>query len=138
MYSRVRRPLAVTEATASWSWNGTWHAANAQPGNRVETIIGLSEDPVYLQVHARCATSTNAELGVGVGVDTTTASAATIYGGYSTTNFQQAVAAVYRGHPGLGWHALYWLEQGYAGVTCTWIGVVSPTFQAGLAGEVWA
>lgn len=49
-YNRVSRKLLVTDATNSWSdTNTAWHALNSSTANRVEMVIGVSEDVVHLE-----------------------------------------------------------------------------------------
>lgn len=137
-YNRVLRTMQVFDGTDSWSWNTTaWRQARAQTANKVEYVCGVSEDIVQVDVNCGVFTAGSEAGAVGVGIDSTTANSAQIYFEiYGSTN--GAVRARYRGWPGIGYHALNWIEYRRAG-NMTFIGDNGTVdMQSGLLAEVWA
>lgn len=65
-YNRVSRKLLVTDATNSWSdTNTAWHALNSSTANRVEVVIGVSEDVVHLE-HWFYSSGTSCYVGIAL------------------------------------------------------------------------
>lgn len=128
-YNRHPRSLEIQDATASWVYTtSTYRQARATATNQVEVVIGLSEDIVDLAVIvAAVATSLSY---AGIGVDSTTVNSAGLLTP-SVTHFSAATAR-YKGFPGIGYHALNWLEYGGGSGTTTWYGT------AGMSGQVMA
>ena len=130
MYNRKARALEIQDATANWVYTtATWHQTRATTSNKVELVIGLSEDIVELEA-IETATSTTGFAFTGVGVDSTTVNSAEVATA-SVTHFSPATAR-YKGFPGVGYHALNWLEIGGGAGTTTWYG------PGGMSGAVWA
>ncbi len=126
---RVERPLQRIEPTASWTYNtNTIRQANGSTSNQVEVVIGLSEDPILvdLAVSAFQATATN-NLAIGVGLDSTTtfASNQTV----TVVDFAAGIAGIlkaqYRGYPGIGRHVLSWNEVAMTNLTTTFYGTAA-------------
>lgn len=129
MYNRVERPLERQDATASWVYTtATYRQANGNTANAVEVVIGVSED--FVEVEILAAAVASAFSYVGVGVDSTTVNSAALQTG-SVTHFAAATAR-YKGFPGIGYHALNWIEIGGGSGTTTWYGA------AGISGRVVA
>ena len=127
MYNRRSRALQLEDATASWVYSvASWRQVRATSTNKVELVIGLSEDPVELTA-MESAVSTGLAY-TGIGVDTTTASSAGVNNA-SVTHYSMATAR-YRGFPGIGYHALNWIEFG--GTSTTFYG------PSGISGQVMA
>lgn len=142
-YNQVRRPMAVIDTTANWSYNtNTIRQARATSGNKVEYISGapagstptLLDCTVCAQVSINTSVSVAAK--VGVGVDSTSSFTPTLGIGlrqeaYSTGITGLPVTGTYSGYPGLGYHYLSWNESGSDG-TCTWGGNWGDTSQSGM------
>lgn len=143
MHNRRKRTMIVIDTTDTWSYTtNTWRQARATAGNKVEYVVGLSEDAVEARAIAvaNVVSNSGAAAKVGVGVDSTTAPSGLRQGGYnpSASNFYVALLGLYEGFPGIGYHALNWLEKG-ADVTSTFIGDNGADGQqTGLDAYVWA
>ena len=148
-YNRVPRALSITDTTNSWTYTtATWRSANSSTANRVEMVIGLSENPVSARTVALVSNSGAAVLisvASGIGIDSTSVNSATVMGTQvavvesATGNFGTGTQAhsVYRGYPGIGYHYLQWLEISEATGTTTWYGDNNLTYiQSGLTAEV--
>jgi hypothetical protein len=126
--NRVPRFLAVQETTDNWTYTtATWRPARGQTSNRVEFVLGQSEDPVrawvWLAQHYNNAG--NAQAAVGIGVDSTSSNSAQLYGGstnYSPNNSSENKTAFYEDYVAAGYHFLQWLEISQAMGTTTWRG----------------
>jgi hypothetical protein len=145
-YNQVRRSLKVIDTTDSWVYkNVTIRQANGAGGNRVEYVTGDVETHIDITAHGTVyfAGGVNNVALTGIGVDSTTVFAAGVrQAGYlasATTGFLP-VTGRYVGTPGLGYHALNWLEAGAAdATTCTFIGDDGGDgTQDGLHGTLWA
>lgn len=140
-YNQVRRATKnTTEGTNSWVYNtATIRQANANAANKFEYVTG---DAASI-VRAEALNITNISVGAGyvtamIGVDSTTVNSAQKYGGASSTGVQP-LRADYQGYPGLGYHAINWLEIGSGAGTNTFYGNAGTTTnQAGITGEVFA
>jgi len=143
-YNRVQRRLGVIDTTDSWTYNtATWRQANAASGNKVEYVAGLSVDLVKacVQSFAQNSNISGSAVGVGVGVDATNANSATVFGclvgGVNTSSVP--LRADYSGFPGIGYHALNWVEISSTNTTTTILGDNgSALSQSGMLAEVWA
>ena len=130
MYNRRSRSLGKADVTASWVYStATWRQANATSTNRVEVVLGLNEAYVDVSVFV-LSVCTAALCYVGVGLDTTTANSAQL-AIPSAANFAPSNAH-YKGYPGVGYHALNWVEIGGSSGTTTFYG------PAGMTGQVAA
>lgn len=147
-YHRVRRHLSVVDSTDSWTYGtASYRQVRAQTANRVEYVCGFSEDAVQAETIAAIiflsgGASSNAG-GTGIGIDSTTVNSAQQRWGYAQTGFFMTGVSKYRGYPGVGYHALNWLEAGgNNGVTdVTFAGdngasATTTALQAGLSAEV--
>jgi hypothetical protein len=125
-YNRVPVDLVVFDSTATWTYNSaTYRQANAAAGNKVEYVAGLSTDPVRASVLCGCNPNALNDGGLlGVGVDSTSATSAKLrnLGLSNTTTVWQLLNAHYSGFPGVGYHALNWLEAVAGNATVTFIG----------------
>lgn len=142
-FNRVERPLQVTESTSSWTYTTTaYRQVRATAGNRVEIVNGLQRESVKLIARNYGYNSlASVILGVGVGVDSTTVTSAYTYGGIAPLVSQgNFVDAHYEGYPGLGYHALNWLENsGSTTGTTTWVGTAAGALiQPGMIGRSWS
>lgn len=145
-YNRVWRSIQPNaEATDSWAYStATWRQANNAAANRLDFLVGLSEDCVSAQVRA-CVTSNTSGGGgyTGIGLDSTTAPATgclidqSSVSGTATGVFLTQGAA-WKGFPGIGFHILTWLEKAIASGTVTWYGDNAGTMQSGIVGDFLA
>jgi len=124
-HHRVRRSMKAVDGTDSWTYAVTaWRQANAGAANKVELVVGVSEDLVMAFVHGQMAGASGvAGTPAGIGLDSTTANSAETFQEISAgaTVGQLTASARYRGYPGIGYHYLAWLEYRRAG-TCTMYG----------------
>ena len=139
-YNRVRRTLHVTDATDSWTYStAAYRIANGDvaSGNVVEVTIGLSEDPVEVEVYGlvKNSTSTVRTANVGIGINSTT-NVATLYQRPGIINVSYSVSALYRGYPGIGSYQIQWLEIGAGADTQTWFGDAGGVTKSGMSGFV--
>lgn len=134
------RPLRVIEAANSWSYNQTtirpW---NNNLENRVELLMGLNSQPVFLEF--LCSAKTAAASGfasVLIGLDNAESNHAQLVGFTTNTEFTP-LTAVYHGFPGSGYHFLQLLERGNtSGATFTGDNNVAWGLQSGAAGYLYA
>lgn len=137
-YNRVERPMQnVAETANSWVWDtASYHQANANVANQIEYVQGVSEDCVTATVQGMSSQSGTTMHGVGIGIDSTTVNSAQVMGSHNS-NVIRPCSAAYRGFPGVGRHAIVWLEIG-GGATTTFYGDNSGTVaQAGISGTVF-
>ena len=137
-YNRLPRLFEVIETTQDWNYTtAVWRSANGSTANRVQFIIGVSEDMVELTVLAAAYNASNATRAVGVGLDVTNANHSQLkahiyYAGY------MVLTSFYNDFPGIGFHFLQWVEFSSAAGTSLWMGDNSePTAkQTGMIGKV--
>jgi hypothetical protein len=114
-WRQVPRNMVKTESTTSWTWatTNTWRQANAATANKVEYVTGNANSLVNASLCAVVQhTTLNGAALLGVGIDSTTVNSAQIYGGRcGSANTSGEAMSVYEGYPGLGYHALNWLER---------------------------
>jgi hypothetical protein len=137
-YNRVRRTMSRLETTASWTYTtAAFRQANGSALNQLNYVCGLAEDEVEATVQASATSSAgSAYMQVGIGVDsTTTGSGLSGRQGQPTNALVQTATASYRGIPGVGLHALVWLELSIATGTQTWTGQNTP-IQSGIIGSI--
>jgi photosystem II stability/assembly factor-like uncharacterized protein len=143
MYNRHPRPLSLIDTTDSWSYTtDTTRQARATASNKVEFILGISEDAVRATAKGTVYVLSNSlkAAKVGVGLDTTTAFSGLVQGGYNSaaTGLYTQANGEYIGIPSVGYHYLSWNEKGADG-TCVFLGDnAGDGQQSGLKGEVWA
>jgi hypothetical protein len=76
----------------------------------VEYVAGMVDELVTASVHTNASNSTSQIfIANGVGVDSTTVNSAQQYGAVTPVGFTMSTA-LYKGYPGVGYHALNWLE----------------------------
>lgn len=138
-YNRVERKFKVVEATNSWTYStNTWRAWNNSTANRVQMVIGVSEDLIGLQFNGYTTNSGGNIPGIGIGLDVTNANNADVFVGVGATLFVLSSAA-YSGYPGIGSHFLQLMEIGAAAGTTQFAGDNGVTYaQAGALGIVRA
>jgi hypothetical protein len=114
----------VTNSTASWNYaTATIRQVRATPSNRVEFVIGVSED----NINATATEMASAVSGVaytGIGVDSTSAFATNLVlmGSGGASGEVIGVSAFLNTRLSVGYHAINWLEKGSGAGTNTWTG----------------
>lgn len=131
-YNRVDRPMLKQDATASWSYStAAFRQANNSTANRLNFVIGVSEDAVTAQSfsYVQSSTTTARTVITAVGLDSTSGFATGALGGYNTVSsaLVQTISCNYRGLVSAGRHYLAWLEYGAGTDTQTWYGSASAT-----------
>ena len=132
-YNRVLRFLKVVDTTDSWTYTtATWRSANNSTSNRVNVLIGKSEDFVHAHVHTINYNASIPFVAGGIGIDSTSANSAQVMGG-----FYDATDCDYLGYLADGFHFLQWLEYSDATGTTTWYGDAGRSFeQSGLIADL--
>lgn len=125
-YNRVVKPMRVLEGTNSWTYTtATIRQARATTTNRLDFVIGVSEDVVTADVFVCSANSTGSvPRTVGIGLDSTTtlASSCVVQSTAGIASALTGCSAKYTDLPGIGFHYLAWLEWSTATGTTTWYG----------------
>lgn len=139
LYNRTLRAMRAIDAANSWTYTtATYRQANANAANQVEYVVGLSLDIIVANIHVMASVSSSTNPSVGVGLDSTTVNSAITFGSGIITGQFGNVPAFYRGFPGIGYHAVVWLEKGNAVGTITWYGDNGGTLvQGGLTAELF-
>jgi hypothetical protein len=137
--NRARRKLSVTaDSVGDWTYTtAAWRSANNSTANRIQCVIGLSEDLVIATVSQRVTNGGIVGVANGIGVDSTSANNAGQVGGTATGNYP-FVTACYTGWPGVGFHYLQWLEYSTAAGTTTWNGDNGGIVAGKLVGDMMA
>jgi len=140
-YNRVIKGMTVFDTAVIWSVNNQTLQANSSTANQLNFIIGISEDVVEAQVVWSAQSDAGAVVWAGIGLDSTTTYSPNCYYGATTTThsgpsgFYCTGSSQYTGYPGIGLHALTWLNSsdkltGFIGYTA------NSTFQSGVNGEI--
>lgn len=122
-HRRIRRLKAV-ESTDSWTYTtNSWRSLNNSTDNRVETVVGLDEEPLNIRaiVFAQANTVTSTTyVGVGISVDGTADNDADVSSGIGfngASNSKSAALAEYMNAPTAGYHYFQAVEIGASGIT---------------------
>lgn len=138
-YNRMPRQMIVRDDTNSWIYNSNvFRQANANAANVVKYVCGDIGANIRASIFAMAdQAGGGANPSVGIGIDVTNANSAQFLGGSNTGATSQILKAEYYGYPGLGYHALNWLEAVISG-TCTYYGdAANPNhIRSGLQAEV--
>jgi hypothetical protein len=136
-YNRLPRKLKVIDATDTWAYTtSTWRSANNSTANRVESIIGVAEDPLNLMAVGSSDNGTSSSRLTGIGINSTSANGADLT---DQTAFHLTVGphhAYIDSIPAIGYSYYQWLEISQATGTTTWYGDGMAGGQAGMIGEV--
>ena len=109
MYNRVERSLKKCEEDENWTYaSATWRPLNNDTTNRVEFVIGCTEDPVYLLHSCYVSNTSTGGQCVGVALDATNSNQADLRG-YSETDYITIFSVFYQVIP-LGYHYLQLTE----------------------------
>jgi len=123
----VRRPLAKTDATSSWTYGtAAWRAMNNSSSNRVEVVVGLLGPTVEIWANVTATIGSGTDSAVGIGEDATTTNNSLAYGSYSfsapSSNVSGAFWAALLKHPAIGYHYYAPLEWGPSSGSTTFYG----------------
>lgn len=136
-YHQMRRFLQVNDNTNSWSYTSqtVWRQANASTANQFGVLFGLEgHAPRFDVAVSMVSEGSGNRCAVGIGIDSTTVNSSQLFGGTSSSAGVPA-SAHYVGYPGIGYHAIAWLEIGIV----TFRGDDGLSFlTSGMVGEVWA
>lgn len=121
-YNRCKRLLKKLESTSTWNYSSsTIRQANGSTANQVESIIGVVEDTICINLSAAAfnSTATLRSVGAGVGVNSTTSIP---YQGLAPVNnaMSTQLDTTYEDYPSLGYSFYSWNEQGAGTDTQTW------------------
>jgi len=140
-FNRVSRQLMINETTAQWTYAvKAYRQWNNNAANKAEFVIGIHEDPIFLQFMAStwCAGAFNAT--VGIGLDRVNASDANVYSSVGGNAFCTQIHCEFNGFIGLGYHYLALLEWVNT-CTVTFSGTCTPgsdVYNTGATGHVFA
>lgn len=136
-YNRVKRSMFVQITSGSYVYSSaTYQAANGATSSSFEMVRGFDEDSMLVKVSAQAHHNAGtAIVSVGVGLDSQTVNSAIAYGNTITTT-PTSLTAEWAGSPGVGYHQIFWLEQGDGTGTTTWDN--SATSPNAMVGEVFA
>jgi len=138
-YNRIQRTFFKSDTTATWTYNvAAWRAWNNDTDNRVQFVIGVSENPVYLHVIGRLRNAAAIVDGlVGIALDAANANDSSISGYvYNSLGRCESPSAVYNKFPGIGYHYLTLTEYATAG-NITFYGFAG-TNKMGASGRILA
>lgn len=142
MYNRVRRTATVIDTTDTWAYTTvTVRQANGASGNKVEFVLGMSEDVVTADVRgaAYLGNNVSADARSAPGLNSTTTFVGLWAPGYNTAGSfgYFPMGGRYSGLPAVGYNYISWNESG-ADNTCTFLGDNNGDSQTGLSAELFA
>jgi hypothetical protein len=139
--NRVSRDMVVVEPAFFWNpaTAGIWEPYNSNTANRVEWVVGLSEDSLTVVARGAADAGGAGFQTTGIGLDSTSSNAAQVVVPVDTqTNVVIPTTAEYRGYPGIGHHFAQWLEWGNVFAASRFWGTFTTSLPAncGLSGIV--
>jgi hypothetical protein len=127
-YNRVERALAVIETEDTWVYStATTRQARAIAGNKVEMVVGVSEEPITASVLALTITQSGGSAYVGVGLDTTSAFTGPRFAKISFNDALFTMVVDNTFYTGIGYHYVSWNERGQGSGTTNWYGDAGET-----------
>ena len=133
-YNRQRRQIRIIDTNSNWAFSGTWTSWDSNSGNRVNFVVGVSEETVNLAFTALGSTGTGS-WEIGIGLDTFAGNSASIFPQSNSPNVNPGINyAEYDDFPGIGLHYLQLVRQSSA--TATYFGGPSVDFQSGAIGYI--
>ena len=128
----------IRKETGQWTYQGGYRQANGNAANKLELVRGLDEDSVSCVVQGLAGGASGGGHAVGIGIDSTTVNSAQLYGSNLNTAVITQLQAYYEGNPGIGYHALNWLEHSASAGTTNWYGDAGnpTTYQMGMVASV--
>lgn len=143
-FNQTMRPMRRFQVSpGNWSYStATFRQANANADNRISWVAGLSGKSIdaNLQGLAQTSGATRRAVVVALGIDSTTTPAADSTFDYMTCVSPELcpIKARYVGTPGIGFHALNWLERGAGTDTQTFFadsGATPSIYRLGIIGS---
>ena len=115
-YNRMKRPMKNADEPAnSWTYgSATWRQANANSLNKVEYVVGQQYNAIRARVISTIYSYGNIAANA-VGVDSTTSPSGHWQETAGSSVEHGLANPEYNGFPGLGYHALNWIEARIAG-----------------------
>lgn len=133
MYNRHQRDFWVFDTTNSYSYTtGTWRASNTLTALRVEVVIGLSEDPIFLNHQYMISGGSGF---AGICLDNTTQNDARTKQGFL---FPITGSSVYNLPVAIGYHFFQMVEKGGTSVTFYGDNNTPNDIQMGMSGNIAA
>ena len=138
-HQRFERLFEVIDSANSWSYTtAAWRSLNNSTLNRVEFVMGVKEDPIYLDHHGFSSSTAGGSACFGVCLDNTNANDALIKGASPGSTSGAMAVSTYRKLVAEGYHFLQLTEYGGAGVTFFGDGNLPTAFQLGGVGHIMA
>jgi hypothetical protein len=120
-YQRLPRRLKRLEGTNSWTYTtNAWRSWNNDSANQVEVVVGLSEEPLYLQALLSHYSDPAQYAYCGIGLDATDANSADVSAGGGGIAGRFTLQSLFNQYLSPGYHALNLIEYGDTG--CTFYG----------------
>jgi hypothetical protein len=139
-FNQTLRSLFVTDSTVSWVYStSTWRFANGDARNKCEFLLGTAGSVVDASGSSFAVNSTSTRRAVdsGIGLDDVVPSQRSVSGRQWVVSGQPTtIQSRYVGSPGLGRHALTWLEKGAGSDAQTWYGSDPGAYGVGIVGTV--
>jgi hypothetical protein len=132
-YNRVRRPMQVFEATATWTYTSTTvRQTNGSAANQLSVVVGVAEVTMNVTVVTMAANSTAGRgIWTGIGYDSTTAYTRGVLGqvSFPVVNYYVMITGNLVHMPAVGYHFYSWNESNDA------VGAVTYQGSASAAGD---
>ena len=142
-YNRVPRKLRMIDTTDSWTYStATFRSWNNSATNRVEAVVGVSEEMLYLRFAGFVGIVSSAAGVFGIGVDSTSVNSSEPNGFAQNASAISAITvpieAIYNVIPTVGYHYYQALERGNGSGTTTFYGDngAAGIIQSGMTGWV--
>lgn len=142
-YNRRPRSLNCVDATNTWTYTtNTWRAANASNTvgtARVEIVVGVAEDQIFIQNNASVSGGTGGTgKYVGVGLNSITVNSATAVTLSNSDTFYIPVTATYEGYLAAGYNYISRLEiANVTGGTATWQGTNATDIKSAMTAKIF-
>ena len=125
MFNRTERILKKTETDASWTYaSAVWRPLNNNSENRVEFVLGLNQDPVFLLHTCYVTNSSSGGSAVGIALDSTSTTNADLRA-YSDIDLTSIFAIYNKIISSYGYHYLQLTEWCSAVGTSTFYSYIS-------------
>lgn len=117
MYNRTQRILRRVETESSWTYStSSWRPINNNSANKIEFVLGLTQDPVFLLHTGYVTNSSTGGAALGIALDSSNTTNATIRS-YSDVDLT-SIFAIYNNMVSAGYHFLQ-LTEATSGVGTT-------------------
>lgn len=128
-YHRSFRTMFARDTTASWSYaTATWRIINAAAANKIQFVIGVSEDLVEAshEIYPGVASGESYLAGIGLDAENALAANAISAGTYLSggTWIRQSIISLYSGCPGIGYHYLAAIENAAVGTISVYANIM--------------